>query len=117
MYNFKDGDVIVRVYESGFLAIGLYQLTQNNFIYLGDSVRYNGGLTQFDVYGLGLEYLSRFSYRLATDKEKKDIILKIINLYNNIENDNDRYYYKKLLNKISDSKKIIRNYKLKKINL
>lgn len=74
MLKFKDGDIVVRTYESGRCAVGLYREYSPHFTYLGENFEGDNGLEFLDGYGLGNEGLWGYKYRYPTYEELVDTI-------------------------------------------
>lgn len=107
MYNFKEGDIIVRQYESGREAICLviyvniiYSHINSHIIYLNKSFDEDGGLSTLDIYGLAT---NKYNYRYANFKECVDV-LKYLRTFAEF-------------NSLSDIKKNNYDLALKSINL
>jgi hypothetical protein len=105
LINAKSGDLIVRVYKSGRTAIGVYYFP--GIIYLGLTFNDDGGMSQFERYGVGENYL--YKYRNPTTNE----IIEIKNLLSKSDNHNNIIY----LDYISKYIIKIRKEKIKKYKI
>lgn len=73
-HNLKDGDVIVRIYNKDFFAIGIYlEKPFLKFTYIGESFKKFGGLSKFHSYSIGLNSTD-YKYRYATYKEVEELL-------------------------------------------
>jgi len=108
--EFKDKDIIVRVYKTGRRAIGVFVIdtTSTHFLYLGDTFAFDGGLTQFVTYGIAIDDRYDYTYAKPTSKELSELLknLKNSNLYKSNK-------HIVTVNKYINSS---RKYKLEKLN-
>lgn len=95
--RFNKNDIIVRVYDSGRVAICLYvgyNFSVNsweNEIYLGESFTNDGGLDRFHLYSMG-DIFEIWGYRLATVSEIEYIISDLDEFRKNWGNMDLTYY-------------------------
>lgn len=116
---FNEGDIIVREYKNGKTAIGIFTmkvLNDGQILYLDKSFTENGGLVEFDKYGLGGYWDELVGYRHANEKELYKIANKLKNdIYNN-HMYNGYYDIDGYLNLVKKNISKLRKEKINKIN-